>query len=270
MEAILEIPAAATIPPEGAVLTALGYTTVRGPDARTLTLLAQSFEMLEELCAPKGLYATIERAAFAAVHAGEGRNQSPAPLEEIYPRARHLALFAVTLGSAIEERIRALFDAREFALGAILDAAASEAAEQASVVIEERFVDDLQSTAAAAPDTTALGAAAAAAVPDTTALGAAVPGGPLRALCYSPGYCGWDLSGQRALFAALDPGRIGISLNEHSLMLPAKSISGVIVAGPAAIHRFENDYRFCAQCRPKSCRARLRTLSEEEEWGALS
>jgi hypothetical protein len=82
-------------------------------------------------------------------------------------------------------------------------------------------------------------------------------------LRYSPGYCGWDITGQRALFAALHPEEIGIRLNESCLMEPVKSISGVMVAGPAEIHEFNNDYPFCSECRTKDCRRRIGAVRPE-------
>ncbi len=80
-------------------------------------------------------------------------------------------------------------------------------------------------------------------------------------LPYSPGYCGWDLSGQRQLFAQLQPDAIGISLNDSCLMQPMKSVSGVFVAGEGEIHEFVNEYDFCSLCTTMACRRRLKSLT---------
>jgi cobalamin-dependent methionine synthase I len=45
---------------------------------------------------------------------------------------------------------------------------------------------------------------------------------------YAPGYGDWELSSQTALLSLVDAGRIGIRLTGDFLMIPAKSISGVI------------------------------------------
>jgi hypothetical protein len=82
-----------------------------------------------------------------------------------------------------------------------------------------------------------------------------------RILRYSPGYCGWNLTGQRALFAALGPEEIGIHLTDSCLMEPVKSISGVMVMGPADIHRFTDDYSFCLTCPTHDCRRRIKGLA---------
>ncbi|MCD4689845.1 hypothetical protein K8S17_00120, partial [bacterium] len=68
--------------------------------------------------------------------------------------------------------------------------------------------------------------------------------------------CGWDLTGQRALFAALEPARIGITLTDRCLMEPETSISGVVLMGPAGTHEFADDYAFCTECRTHECRDR--------------
>jgi hypothetical protein len=44
----------------------------------------------------------------------------------------------------------------------------------------------------------------------------------------SPGYGTWDTSGQKPVFAILDPSPIGVSLNEYCMMDPKKSVSFVV------------------------------------------
>jgi len=48
---------------------------------------------------------------------------------------------------------------------------------------------------------------------------------------YSPGYCNWNVSEQQKLFSFFGDTKTGISLNESSLMMPTKSISGIIGTG---------------------------------------
>ena len=81
-----------------------------------------------------------------------------------------------------------------------------------------------------------------------------------RVLPYSPGYCGWHVSGQRKLFAFLEPEAIGVTLNQSCLMQPLKSVSGVLVVGDAATHRFHPTYAFCERCGTKQCRERMASV----------
>jgi hypothetical protein len=77
---------------------------------------------------------------------------------------------------------------------------------------------------------------------------------------FSPGYCGWHVSGQKKLFAALEPEEIGITLTPSCLMKPLKSISGVIIAGDVDIFQFEDAFAFCGECSTHVCRERLAAL----------
>jgi hypothetical protein len=79
-------------------------------------------------------------------------------------------------------------------------------------------------------------------------------------LRYSPGYCGWHVSGQRKLFDYLLPEEIGITLRESFLMQPLKSISGVVIAGRRQIFDFENTFDFCDDCSTWTCRERISAI----------
>lgn len=193
---------------------------------RTADLIERAIAIVREGARPRGILADLSRERFAAVFAGEGRNAPRTPLGTIIGRADCLALFAVTLGDAVSREIARLFARSDPALACVLDAAASEAAERAAGVVQAEFAGSLEAT----PD--------------------------IECLRYSPGYCGWDVTGQRALFAELRPEEIGIRLRESCLMEPLKSVSGVIVAGPAEIHEIGEEYPFCADCATKSCRER--------------
>ena len=201
-------------------------------DARFQRVLRAGLDSLATRARPAGLFCDIEREEFGSVYRGSGGNAADTPLEHIYPRATGLALFAVTLGRDVSCEIDYLFRVREFALAAILDAAASEAAEAAGAAVEREVASALSTRELFGLET--------------------------RLMRYSPGYCGWHLSGQRALFDVLRPDEIGITLRESFLMEPLKSVTGVVVAGPAAIHEFDDIYPFCGPCESHACRDRIR------------
>ena len=227
----VEVPLASVVPSEDAVLRAMGVPGGEDQGPRVGQLVARALDELRGRAEPRAIVAEIEARQFASVHEGDGDNDTPSPLSGIFPLAEALMLFAVTLGAPLSDRVSALFDGGELALAATLDAAASEGTELAGVHLD--------------------GVVLAAARADGRA------GAATKILRYSPGYCGWNLTGQRALFAALGPEEIGIRLTESCLMEPAKSISGVMVAGPPGIHDFEDDFDFCSQCRTHDCRRRI-------------
>lgn len=216
-------------PAPAAVRAALGLKRGVEPSPRSEELLRRALDLFRGLAAPAAVVKPVTAEEFATVFAGRGGNEPRAPLAGIYPRAGRLHLFAFTLGGPLGAEIGRLF-AGDFALGAVLDAVASQAAENAARVAE-RWSESLP-------------------VPG------AGDGGPWRCFLYSPGYCGWHVSGQEALFAALRPETIGIRLNASFLMTPLKSVSGVLVAGPAALHRLEASYPFCARCTSPACQER--------------
>ncbi|MBD3236975.1 MAG: hypothetical protein GF330_09745 [Candidatus Eisenbacteria bacterium] len=223
-----EIPAAEILPAAEALLARQGIGAGADPPARVRALCQEARALFGELARGRALWEEISAAEFGALFAGEGRNAPETPLGGIYPRATRLVLYLVTLGPAIGARITELFAGRDFALASMLDAAASEGAERLERRIEQRFDE----------------------------------GPRQRALCYSPGYCGWDISGQRALFARLRPGEIGVTLRESCLMEPLKSISGVIAVGPPRIHDFAPRHSFCGECRSRNCRERIARILE--------
>jgi hypothetical protein len=66
---------------------------------------------------------------------------------------------------------------------------------------------------------------------------------------YSPGYCDWSVSEQHLLFSFFPPDFCGITLTESALMVPIKSVSGIIGIGKA-VKRV--DYT-CDTCGVKDC-----------------
>jgi hypothetical protein len=66
---------------------------------------------------------------------------------------------------------------------------------------------------------------------------------------YSPGYCGWQVTEQRELFALLPPGFCGVNLTDSCMMIPRKSVSGVIGIGPGVVRKPYG----CAVCTDAHC-----------------
>lgn len=213
------------------VLRLQGIAPGQAVPPRIEALLDRATALYLDLAQPRAIVAEIESASFSAVYRGAGRNSHETPLEAIFPRAERLALAAATVGGWVSERIDELFDRRDPALACMLDSVASAAADGLADLLGPWYL----STNPGPPD--------------------------WHVLVYSPGYCGWDVSGQRALFDVLRPEEIGITLNESCLMQPLKSISGVLVAGFAHIHRFQPAYSFCERCREKQCRERIASLA---------
>jgi hypothetical protein len=210
------------------------------PD-RIAGIHAEAVSQFAEVSRPVGIMLEIEGTDFQSILIGEGRNADDVLVAGIYPDADRLALFAATMGQGVSDRIEALFASNEFALGSMLDSVASQSADRAADILEERYRAELIERGLITIDHFVLG--------------------------YSPGYCGWDISGQRALFDRLHPGQIGISLNDSFLMTPLKSVSGVLVAGHIDIHLFKARFSYCPSCKNRSCVGRMERLVAENAAG---
>jgi hypothetical protein len=223
-------------PDRATVFEAMELGQGQEPSDRITKLVDDAVQTYRVLSRPRGMFEIITAEEFVSIYPGEGLNELKTPLAEIYPQAAQLALFAVTLGQEVSRRIEELFSNNDFALGYVLDGVASEAAELTADQLEGEY--DRHLAEIGAKDSSS------------------------AHLRYSPGYCGWHISGQRKLFARLRPEEIGIELNASFLMQPLKSISGTLVSGEREIHFFDNNYKFCAVCTTQSCRERMKHIME--------
>jgi hypothetical protein len=134
-------------------------------------------------------------------------------------KSSRIALFVCSLGSALEEWSKAELSEGDLLKGYTIDAAASAYVETVADWMEhelERVVS---------------------------------PRGWKQTNRYSPGYCDWSVSEQQKIFSFFPPSPSGVVLTDSSLMIPIKSVSGVIGLGPdVAREEYE-----CKLCDLKEC-----------------
>jgi hypothetical protein len=236
MQNILEIEAQSIMPGSEDVLRAQGIMSSGDVDDRIIELVEQAGEIFNSLRRPMGMFTRISRDDFREIYTGSGRNDHETPVADIFPNADHLSLFAVTVGVEVSLEINRLFAKNDFALAAMLDSFASEAVENYAQIIQNEYHSSLIAGKKGSDD--------------------------LVSMRYSPGYCGWHISGQKKLFEYLQPGKIGISLSDTFLMQPLKSISGVILTGDKKIHIYEDNYPCCESCKDRSCLQRIERLKQ--------
>lgn len=134
-------------------------------------------------------------------------------------KSESVAVFACTAGSKISERSKKLIEERNLLEGYIFDMAGSEIVEDAADLMQEKL--KIMMTAE----------------------------GMLITNRYSPGYCGWDVSEQHKLFSLIPDNFCGITLTNSALMVPLKSVSGIIGIGKKV--KF-NSYT-CNLCDDNNC-----------------
>jgi hypothetical protein len=237
MRKTLEIPVHEIKPDQDSVLETQGVPSGQELTEDVKTLLKKATDLFLEFSEPRAVISDISMPEFEAVYEGQGSNDKDTPLDEIFRKADSLALFAVTIGERVTKKIYELFKANDFALGSMLDSVASAGTDKAAGRVESRYFDLLSEKGEITPSK-----------------------GILR---FSPGYCGWHMSGQKRLFEFLRPEDIGITLLDSFLMKPLKSISGVLVAGDKEIFVFDDSYPFCGVCKSRSCQERIKALFGE-------
>jgi len=224
---IINFPINEIIPDREVVYKSQGINQETKVPQKITDLYDYSLSMFTKDAEPKGIIKEISIPEFSQIFQGNGENEENTPVQHIFPLADYLALFAFTLGKNISDTISGLFSKKDFALAYMLDSIASASADKAASIAELYFLSMLNERKQINESS--------------------------KTLLYSPGYCGWHISGQKQLFNKLEPEKIGITLNNQFLMIPLKSISGVLIAGKMEIHNFDNDFSFCEQCKTFSC-----------------
>lgn len=139
-------------------------------------------------------------------------------------QSSHLAIFVATAGSSITKWYNDYSEEGDIFSQFIADAIASHIVEQTAELVEAKISREAKASGYSITNR------------------------------YSPGYCDWTVAEQQILFSLLPENFCGISLSESSLMLPIKSISGVIGIGKSVQ---KTEYQ-CSICTMENCFRRIR------------
>lgn len=134
-------------------------------------------------------------------------------------KSTEIAIFIGTCGKKVELYSKQLMKDGHSLEGYIVDLIGSEIAEGVADFIHKRIEDDMTNSGLTVTNR------------------------------YSPGYCNWSVSDQQQLFQLLGENSCGVQLTASSLMLPIKSVSGIIGIGK---HVLNKGYT-CAICDVNQC-----------------
>ncbi len=199
------------------VLRSIGYVDDARLPVRVSSLVNDYVTNACQLIEPSYSYVIrdIEAVDGSRIVIGGGITFESEVLARLMARCRQVAVFALTIGRHLEEMVAQLAADGLILQAAVLDAIGSVAVESVADFVQER-----------------LGGLASA-----------------RGLCvsrrFSPGHCDWSIDQQVMVFRAINVGTGEIRLTEQCLMLPRKSISGVVGIGPC--RRLDN-YNPCLSC----------------------
>ena len=192
------------------------------PPAQVLALFEEARALAARLLAPHVVYRAVPAAVETAdaVRAG-GRRLGIPEIARLWGALTHVGLAVCTIGDALERRVTTLFDAREFPLALMLDSVGSAATEQLAEAANDRLCQ------------------------------LAIARGLKVTNRISPGYAGWDVTDQRALFALCPGEPAGVRLNDSCFMTPVKSISFMVGIGAAV--RVDHYFTQCRRCWMRDC-----------------
>ncbi len=211
------------------VLRFQGYK--RGVDVPTeevLGLFDEAVVLCERLMAPRVVYRSVPARLLPQLIEVEGERLRIPEIGRLWGRIDAVGAGICTIGDATELRVGALFESRELPLAVMLDSVASVAVESLA-----EYANGLVCQAA---------------------LGE----GLKAANRISPGYAGWDVADQAALFRLCPGGPIGVALNQACFMTPTKSLSFLVGLGPEA--RVDS-FTQCRRCWMRECAYRRASAS---------
>jgi len=145
-------------------------------------------------------------------------------ISRLLERCDEVAIFILTIGKPLEDMVAYLAENGCVLQATVLDAIGSGTTEQLAVLVEDR----IKKVAASRRLVTSRR--------------------------FSPGYCDWNVSQQEMIFKFMRGDTAGVRLTEEYLMIPHKSISGIIGIG------IENNnietYNPCKTCLTSDCPGR--------------
>ncbi|AKL98429.1 vitamin B12 dependent-methionine synthase activation domain-containing protein [Endomicrobium proavitum] len=182
------------------LLARLGYLKAKTKlDAKTEILIKENLALAQKLISPKAVI------AFSKIHITEdiislsGKFKiTGKDIAKLLDGCFKAYGIAVTIGKALEQKRNFFIENKETFNALVLDSAGSVAAEEA-ITLANSQIKDFETSA-----------------------------GNALTKRYSPGYGDWQLSSQKDFLNWLGAQKIGISLTQHYLMTPEKSVSAII------------------------------------------
>ena len=191
-----------------------------GPEVRAL--FDEALDLGRRLMAPRAVVrrVPVARQTADALEAG-GVTLTIPGVRTLWGPVEEVVAAVCTVGDAIARRAAALWEARELPLASMLDSVGSGSVESLAEHVNDRLCQE--------------GLARGLSVTNRI----------------SPGYARWELHEQRYLFALCPADAIGVRLNAACVMMPTKSISLLVGAGPEA--RVDHYFSQCARCWMRDC-----------------
>lgn len=209
----------------------IGYSAGHKPPARISSLMDEYIENIHHLIAPHYSYVIrdVEWIQESRVFIEGSIIFESKVIARLLEQCQKVALFLMTIGRHLEETACRLAEDGLVLQSAVLDAIGSNAAEKIAGSIQDQIKR------------------------------VAGEHGFVISPRFSPGYCDWDIRQQQMIFWAVDGDPLGIHLTETCLMIPRKSISGIIGIGTPGSD--VSNYNPCRRCHKHNCTSRRNSLT---------
>lgn len=210
------------------IFNRIGYDDNYEPSARITALVDDYIDNYHDLLSASYSYKirNIVSVDGNCIDLGDSIVLKSRILAGLLEKCHRVTVFACTIGNYLEDLVAHLSDNGLIVQATVLDAIGSGTAEKLAATVEDKV------RAKAADE------------------------GMVISRRFSPGYCDWKVSQQRMLFRALGEDTAGVKLNKNMLMLPQKSVSGIIGIGLPG--REIEQYNPCLTCSKKDCPGRRR------------
>jgi len=208
------------------VLLNIGYGTGRKPSARIAPLINEYVENAHYLIEPSYLGVTrdIKSVRGSRIDIEGSITFESHVITRLLEQCQKVAVFLVTIGNHLEEMVCQMAEDKLILQATVLDAIGSVAVEKVADFVQGRIGEIARAQ------------------------------GFCISQRFSPGYCDWDIKQQKMVFLAVDGDSVGIRLTEECLMLPRKSISGII--GIGLPNSNVEHYNPCKTCDKHDCQGR--------------
>jgi len=204
----------------------IGYDGNHGMSARISSLIDDYAEHAHHLINPLYSYVikNVEWARGSMALIDDSIIFKSQVVAQLLEHCSQVAILLVTIGKYLEETTSKLARDRLMLQATVLDAIGSDAVEKVADAVQGR-IKEIAGTM-----------------------------GLVISRRFSPGYCDWNIGQQRMIFHALTGNTMGVRLTGECLMIPQKSISGIVGIGSSKEH-IEN-YNPCKFCNKQDCPGR--------------
>jgi len=203
------------------ILHDIGYAPGSEPSARMVSLVNEYIENVHQFLAPSFSYVVrdIILVTGNSVIIEYGVIFESEVIARLLEKADKVAVFVLTIGKYLEDTAAQLAQDGLVLQSAVLDAIGSDAAERLADSVESQISEVAHNQ------------------------------GFTISRRFSPGYCDWNVTQQKMVFQAMREDYAGVSLTDSCLMIPRKSVSGIIGIGSIEVEK----YNPCSTCDKHDC-----------------